>query len=117
MNRTRLIRINEEIRKEMSAIIHEELKDPRIAAMTSVTGADTTNDLKYCKISISILGDETQKAKVMEGLKNATGFIRKQLAQRINLRNTPELKFLQDDSLEYGMRMSKLIDEVNKHGD
>ncbi len=109
----RMIRINDEIKKEVSEIIRSELKDPRIGAITSVIKAETTNDLKYCKIFVSILGDEQQKAETMEGLKNASGFIRKQIAFRINLRNTPEFKFVLDDSLEYSIKISKIIDDIN----
>jgi len=109
----RLIRINDEIFKELANILRAELKDPRINAMVSVVKVETTNDLKYCKIHVSVLGDEQQKKDVMSGLKNANGFIRKLIAERVNLRVTPELTFILDESLEYGMRMSKLIDEVN----
>ena len=113
-NNTRMIRINDEIKKELSEIVRSELKDPRIGVMTSVLKVETTNDLKYCKVYISVLGDDEQKKEVMEGLKNASGFIRKQVATRINLRNTPEFKFELDDSLEYSIRISELIDEVIK---
>lgn len=110
-----MIRINDEVKKEAAEIIRAELKDPRIGSLTSVLKADVTNDLKYCKIFVSVLGDENQKEEVMEGLKNAAGYVRKLLASRINLRNTPEIKFVLDDSLEYSIRMSKLIDEVNRN--
>ena len=111
----RLIRINDEIKKEVSEILRAELKDPRICAMTSVVKVDTTVDLKYCKIYISVLGSDEQKKEVMAGVKSSAGFIRKLLAQKINLRNTPELQFILDDSMEYAFRLSKLIDEVNAH--
>lgn len=110
----RMIRINDEVKKEVSEIIRAELKDPRVGVMTSVIKAEVTNDLKYCKIYVSILGNDEQKNEVMEGLRNASGFVRKMLATRINLRNTPEIKFILDDSLEYSIKISKLIDEVNK---
>ena len=109
----RMIRINDEIKKEVSEIIRSELKDPRIGIITSVLKTETTNDLKYCKIFISILGDDEKKKETLEGLKNASGFIRKQVAERINLRNTPELKFILDDSLEYSFKISKIIDDIN----
>lgn len=109
-----MIRINDEIKKEVSEIIRSELKDPRVATITSVIKVETTNDLKYCKIFVSVLGDEEQKKEVMEGLKNAAGFIRKQIAERINLRNTPEIKFILDDSLEYSIKISKIINDINK---
>ncbi len=111
----RLIRINDEIKKEVSEIIRAELKDPRICAMTSVVKVDTTVDLKYCKIYISVMGTDEQKQEVFAGIKNSAGFVRKLLAQKINLRNTPELTFILDDSLEYAFRLSKLIDEVNNN--
>jgi ribosome-binding factor A len=82
--------------------------------MTSVTKVETSNDLKYAKIYVSVLGDEVQKAEVMTGLKSAQGFIRKQIAERINLRVTPELKFIMDSSLEHGMKISKLLSEISK---
>lgn len=112
-NNTRMIRINDEIKKEVSEILRSEIKDPRVGVMTSVLKVETTNDLKYCKLYVSVLGNDKEKDEVMLGLKNAGGFIRKELAARINLRNTPELKFILDDSLEYSIKMSKLIDEVN----
>jgi len=110
----RIVRINDEILREVSQIVRSELKDPRISTITSILKVDTSSDLKHCKIFVSVFGDEKQKADVMEGLKNAKGFIRKQLAKIINLRNTPEINFTLDDSLEYSMKMSKLIDEANK---
>ena len=110
----RMIRINDEIQKEISAIIRGDLKDPRIGVITSVLKVDTTNDLKYCKVYISVLGDEDKKQEVMGALKNAAGFIRSLIAQRINLRVTPELKFILDDSLEYSFKIDSLIRSVIK---
>lgn len=106
-------RINGEVRKEMSRIIQEELKDPRIPEMTSVTDAEVTGDLKYAKIYISVLGSDSDKKAAMDGLKSACSFIRSQLAKNINLRNTPELTFVLDESIEYGAKMSKKIAELN----
>lgn len=111
---TRMIRINDEIQREAANIIRSEVKDPRIVSLTSVVKAEATSDLKYCKIYVSVLGDEKEKAEVMKGLKNAAGFIRHLLAERINLRNTPEIIFKLDDSLEYAIKMNKLIDEISK---
>lgn len=113
-NNNRMTRINEEIQREISNIMRLELKDPRISTMASVLNVETTQDLKYAKVFISVFGDDTQKQEVMEGLKSANGFIRKELAHRINLRNTPELNFQLDESVEYAIKMSKLIDEVSK---
>ncbi len=111
-NSVKNTRINEAVREELSSIIRNDVKDPRIALMTSVTGAIVATDLKTCKVLISVLGDEKQKADTMAGLKSSSGYIRHQLAVRLNLRNTPELHFQLDESIEYGVRMSKRIDEV-----
>lgn len=110
----RLSRINDEIMKELSQIIRGELKDPRIGAMTSVIRAETTQDLKYCKVFVSVLGGAEEKENVMKGLKNAAGFMRRLIAQRINLRYTPELIFKLDESAEYAIRMDRLIDQIAK---
>lgn len=110
----RIIKINEEIKREVSGIISRELKDPRINHMTTIVSVDTTPDLKFCKIFVSVLGDEESQKNTLDGLKRSTGYIRNELAKRINLRNTPEITFVVDQSIEYGMNMSKLIDEVNK---
>ncbi len=113
-NSIKNIRINAEVQKELSVILREEIKDPRINAMTSVVSVEVTPDLKYCKVYISVLGDEESQKSTLEGLKSAEGYIRSQLAKTINLRNTPELTFILDQSIEYGINMSKLIDEVNQ---
>lgn len=107
-------RINMEVQRELSEIIRLEIKDPRIHPMTTVVSAQVTPDLKYCKAYISILGDEEVGKATIEGLKSAEGYIRRELARRVNLRNTPEIKFILDQSIEYGVNMSKLIDEVTK---
>lgn len=109
-------RINTEVQHELSNIIRGEIKDPRIAPMTSVVAVEVAPDLKTCKAYISVLGDEEAQKDTLEGLKSAEGYIRKQLASSINLRNTPEIKFYIDQSIEYGVNMSKLIDEVNNKG-
>lgn len=110
----RIARVNDEILKEVSQIIRGELKDPRIGTLTSVMNVETTPDLKYCKIYISVLGAEEEKADVMIALKNASGFIRKLLAQRINLRATPELTFKLDESAEYAMHINDLLNQISK---
>jgi len=109
----RLMRINDEILRECANILRQDIKDPRISTMVTVTKAETTSDLSYAKIFISIMGDDEQKKEVLEGLKNASGFIRRGIAERINLRATPELKFVIDDSLDYSLKMAKLIKEAN----
>ena len=107
-------RINGEVQRELSRIISREIKDPRIAPMTSVVDAVVTSDLKQCKVYISVLGDQETKDKTMEGLNSAVGYIRRELAHTVNLRNTPEITFILDDSIEYGVEMSKKIDELQK---
>ena len=107
-------RINGEVQKALSDIIRLELKDPRIHPMTSVVLAQVTPDLKYCKAYISVLADEEHAQDTIKGLKRAEGYIRTQLAKKVNLRNTPEISFILDQSIEYGVRMSKLIDDVTK---
>ncbi len=111
---TRLTRINDEIMRESAKIIQLEVKDPRLSPLTSVTKVDTTNDLKICKIYVSVLGGEENKKDTLVALKNASGFIRKELAKRINLRITPELTFLIDDTAEYAARLEALIDKATK---
>ena len=105
----RLQKINDEIKKEAAEVLRSELKDPRVSAMTTVTSAQTTSDLKHCKIFVSVLGDEAAKKEAMNGLKNAAPYLRKMLAMRINLRNTPEITFALDESLEYGMKMDAIF--------
>lgn len=107
-------RINGEVQKALSEIIRSELKDPRIHPMTSVVLAQVTPDLKYCRAYISVLADEEKAADTIRGLKSAEGYIRTQLAKKVNLRNTPEISFVLDQSIEYGVRMSRLIDDVTK---
>ncbi|MCB7320540.1 30S ribosome-binding factor RbfA [Lacrimispora sp. 210928-DFI.3.58] len=107
-------RINMEVQRELSEIIRAGIKDPRIHPMTSVVAVEVTPDLKYCKAYISVLGNEDAAKSTIEGLKSAEGYVRRELARRINLRNTPELRFILDQSIEYGVTMSKLIDEVTK---
>lgn len=107
-------RINGEVQRELSNIIRGEIKDPRINPLTSVVAVEVAPDLKTCKAYISGLGDEESQAKTLAGLKSAEGFIRSKLAKTVNLRNTPEIRFVLDQSIEYGVKMSKMIDEVTK---
>lgn len=106
-------RINGEVLRELSSIIRGEIKDPRINPLTSVVSVEVAPDLKSCKAYISVLGDEKSQQDTITGLKSAEGYIRRKLAQNINLRNTPEIRFIMDQSIEYGVNMSKLIDDVN----
>ena len=107
-------RISMEVQRELSEIIRLGIKDPRIHPMTTVVSVEVTPDLKFCKAYISILGDEEAGKATIEGLKSAEGYIRRELARRVNLRNTPQIKFILDQSIEYGVNMSRLIDEVTK---
>ena len=108
-------RINGEVLKELSLIIQKEIKDPRISPLTSVIAVEVAPDLKTCKAWISVYGDEQAKKDTLAGLKSAEGYIKNQLAKQINLRNTPEIHFIVDESIAYGVRMSKLIDDVIKN--
>ena len=112
-NSVKNTRINGEVLKELSNIIRSEIKDPRINPMTSVVSVEVAPDLKTCKAYISVLGDEQSQKDTITGLKSAEGYIRRELARTVNLRNTPEIKFI-DQSIEYGINMSKLIDEVTQ---
>ena len=107
----RNMRLNGEVQRELSTIIRE-LKDPRIAVMTSVADVYVAPDLKTCKVYISVLGDEAALQETMEGLQSAKGFMRRELAHRLNLRYTPELTLIADKSIGRGVEMSKKIDEV-----
>ena len=112
--KTRMIRINDEIARVTASVIRSELTDPRIGTVVSVLRAETTTDLKHCKIYVSVLGEDYQTP--MDALNGASRFIRKRLADIINLRQTPEIKFIFDDSIEHGMRMRQLIESVNITG-
>lgn len=107
-------RVNGEVQKELSNIIRNEIKDPRIHEMTSVVSVEVAPDLKTCKAYISVLGDKKAQEDTLAGLKSAEGYIRRQLAAAVNLRNTPQIRFVMDQSIEYGVAMSKLIDDVNR---
>lgn len=113
-NSVKNIRINSEVQKELSNIIRNEMKDPRISPWTSVVSVEVAPDLKSCKAYISVLGDDEAVKNTLTGLKSAASYIRRQLASSVNLRNTPEITFIADQSIEYGVRMSHLIDEVTK---
>ena len=111
-NSIKNIRINSEVQRELSNIIRTEVKDPRIHPMTSVVAVNVAPDLKSCKAYISVLGSEEAAKETLAGLKNAEGYIRRALAKSVNLRNTPEIEFILDQSIEYGVHMTRLIDEV-----
>ena len=112
--KNRIIRINDEIKKELSEILRDGLKDPRLTGLASVVRVETTADLKYCKAYISVLGDEAAKLSCMEAINSAKGHIRSTVAAALNLRQTPEFKFILDDSLDYSFKINKILDDVNK---
>lgn len=113
-NSTKNMRVNGEVQRELAGIIRSDIKDPRINPLTSVVAVEVAPDLKTCKAYISVLGDEQSQKDTLAGLKSAEGYIRRELARSINLRNTPEIRFILDQSIEYGVNMSKMIDSVNK---
>ncbi len=107
-------RVNTEVQRELSNIIRN-MKDPRVAPWTSVVAAEVAPDLKTCKAYISVLGDGKAREDTIRGLESAEGYIRRELAHTLNMRNTPEIRFILDQSIEYGVNMSKKIDEVNRN--
>lgn len=121
-NSVKNTRINGEVQKVLAEIIRGEIKDPRISQWTSVVSVEVAPDLKSCKAWISVLGGEEEREATLQGLKSAEGFIKRQLAKTINLRNTPDITFVMDQSIEYGVHMSHKIDEImaeqnRAHGD
>ena len=111
-NSIKNIRINAEVQRALARIISGEIKDPRIAPLTSVVSVEVAPDLKSCKAYISVLGDEEAKENTLAGLRSAEGFIKTRLAKIVNLRNTPEIRFVSDHSIAYGVDMSIKIDTV-----
>ena len=111
-NSVKNTRVNGEVQRVLAEIIRGEIKDPRISPLTSVVAVEVAPDLKSCKAWISVLGGEEQRKDTLAGLKSAEGFIRRQIAKTINLRNTPEITFVMDQSIEYGVNMSHKIDEL-----
>ena len=111
-NSVKNTRVNGEVQRALAEIIRGEIKDPRISQWTSVVAVEVAPDLKSCKAWISVLGGEEARKYTLEGLKSAEGFIKRNLAKKINLRNTPEITFVMDQSIEYGVNMSHKIDEV-----
>lgn len=107
-------RVNAEVQRELSNILRAGIKDPCVAPMTSVVAVEVAPDLKTCKAYISVLGDEKAQMDTIKGLQSAEGYIRRELARTINMRNTPEIRFIVDQSIEYGVNISKKIDEVTR---
>lgn len=114
MRHQRLDRISEEIKKEISRIIREDVKDPRISPMASILRVDVARDLRYAKVYVSVLGNEQEKTSTIEGLTRAAGFIRKELGRVLTIRYIPELSFMLDTSIEYSVDISKKIMEVTR---
>ncbi|HBM75807.1 MAG TPA: 30S ribosome-binding factor RbfA [Clostridiaceae bacterium] len=117
MSFERADRIAEELKREISDLIRNEIRDPRIAEFTSITSVEVTRDLRYAKVFVSVLGDDKQKDDTLSGLKSAAGFVRREIGKRVKLRYTPEILFEIDKSIEHGIYISKLIDKVNKAGE
>lgn len=115
MNNKRLNRISEEVKRVVSELIYNGLKDPRVNSMTTVTKVEVTRDLRYAKIYVSVFGNKEEKENTLSGLESAKGFIRKEISSRIDLRYAPEPIFVLDESIEQGLYMSKLIEKVNEN--
>ena len=112
MDKNRLARIEGEMKREISSIIAYEINDPKVSSFASISKVDVTNDLQHAKIYISVLGAGNVKRDTMEGLERASGFIKKELSSRLRLRVMPKLKFILDESIEKGVYMNKLIEDV-----
>ncbi len=112
MANNRLGRINEEVMREIATLI-PTLKDPRIHIMTSITRADVTPDMRYARLFVSVLGDESALKESIKGLKSAAGYLRRELSRKLQLRYTPELVFVADDSITHGVHIMELIDSVS----
>ena len=116
-NSVKNTRVNGEVHRVLAEIIRSEIKDPRIHPMTSVVTVEVAPDLKTCKAWISVLGDEEAQQNTLAGLKSEEGYIRSLLEKKINMRNTPEVKFILDQSIAYGVSMTKKIDDINREDD
>ena len=112
-NSNRMEKVDEEFKRELSKIIDQDLKNPNITGLISVTKVKTSPDLKTARVYISILGSKSKK-NTIDGLKNASGFLRSELARRVNLRYTPELVFELDETLEYGARIDSILNDLKK---
>ena len=110
-------RVNEEVLRRLSEIIRGSIKDPLIHPMTCIVSVEVAPDLKTCKAYVSVLGDEKAQKDTLEGLRSAEGYIRRSLAQSANLRHTPQIRFIIDQSIEYGVTMSHLIDQISRKAD
>jgi ribosome-binding factor A len=115
MNNKRLNRISEEVKRVVSELIYNGLKDPRVNSMTTITKVEVTRDLRFANIYVSVFGDKEEKDNTIIGLESAKGFIRKEIGSRIDLRYAPEPIFYLDESIEQGIYMTKLIEDLNKN--
>ena len=115
--KVRMEKINSEIRKALSEIISHRVKDPRVAGIVSVLGAEATPDLKYCKVLISVYGKNEEEVKTtFSAIEGCGGFIRHELGREVSLRVLPELRFVLDDSISYSFRIAKMIDDLSEEG-
>ena len=107
-------RINEEYKRELASILRE-IKDPRLSPMVSVVAAEITKDLKYAKVYVSVMGSEEEKSNSIAALKSATGFIKREIGSRLNLRAVPQPSFVLDNSIDYGAHINELINKINNN--
>lgn len=114
MNNKRINRISEEVKKVVSQLLYNGIKDPRISSMTTVTRVEVTRDLSYANIYISVLGNDDEKHNTVTGLESARGFVRKEIGRTLDLRHVPEPRFHLDESIEQAIHMSELIKKINK---
>lgn len=112
MATNRINRINEDIQRELAGLLRT-VKDPRVQGLISITRVDTTTDLRYCRVYVSVL-DQSDRKAVLKGLKSAAGYLRRELGRALSLRYTPELQFMEDDSIERGVRMVTMIDRIRE---
>ncbi len=117
MPRYRLDRISEEIRKEVSSIIRNNVKDPRISDMATIVKVVTSSDLSTAKLYVSVLGSDEERESSMLGLKKAAGYIRKELGKKLDIRHIPDLVFILDKSIDYSIEIAKKLEEISKAGE
>lgn len=108
-------KVNTELKRELSVLLRE-IKDPRVPKLVSVIKTEVTKDLKFAKIYVSVMGSEEEKKNAMKGLKNASSYLRREISHRLNLRATPELNFVLDNSIEYGNHIMDVIKKINNEG-
>lgn len=114
MNKRRVEKMSEEIRREISGIIAEEMKDPRLN-LVSVSRVEVTADLGHARILISVLGDEQKQEEAIQALEKAKGFVRTELSSRIRMRHAPEISFRLDKSIEHGIKINAILDDLKAH--